>query len=90
MIGAPGSWVYEAACYAGYEKAIVDLEFDGVLEFLRFRFQHLVELLSLWDSAGESIKDKSRRKMWMLEEMYLKRRGFFTHFCTLGWYRVRS
>lgn len=74
MVGAPGCGVDEAAGNARYKEAVVDLEFDGVLQGLLGGFKHAIKLLSLGDGAREAVKDESEERV-VLARLCLRRSG---------------
>lgn len=51
--------MHEAAGDAGDEEVVVDLEFHGVAEGLRFGGEHFVEFGGLGDCAGETVEDEA-------------------------------
>lgn len=61
VVRATGCGVDETTSNSCNEQTIIDLKFDGVLERLPSRDKHLVELLGLWNSAGEAIKNETAR-----------------------------
>jgi hypothetical protein len=61
VVGAAGGGVDEAAGDARDEEAVVDLQFNGVLERLLGCAEHAVELFGLGYCAGESVEDEAVR-----------------------------
>lgn len=59
VVRAAGGGVDETASDTGDEEGVIDLELNGVLELLLAGGKHLVQTLSLGDSAGETVQDET-------------------------------
>ena len=54
--------MYQSTCYPRDKEAIINLEFNGVLELLTLCLKHIVQSFSLSDSPREAIQDKATPK----------------------------
>lgn len=54
------------------QEAIVDLELDGVLQFLVPFHKHLVEGLGLGDCTGETVEDEASKSSTYCSSKILK------------------
>lgn len=88
MVGASGGGVDEAACYAGDEEAVVDLEFHGMLQLLAFGCEHLVEFFGLGHCAGKAVEDEAIGG-GRVSPSFSARWNHFTRSCIPGSNRVR-
>lgn len=59
VVGATGGDVDQATCDTGDEEVVVDGELDNGVQGLLLVLQHGIQLLSLDNSAGESIENES-------------------------------
>lgn len=73
VVRASGGWVDETAGDALDEKAVVNLQLNGVLESLFALLEHGVEAFGLRDGTGEAVKDEARGSQLVQNSML--RRG---------------
>ena len=61
VVGAAGRWVDEAAGDTRDKEGVVDLKLNGVLKLLVLLLEHVVETLSLYHGARETVEDETIR-----------------------------